>query len=85
MYSWLAEYVEAFYTLSSQRMFNDVSPQPIQIRDIQAYIQMFGTPEGVKSFVTYLLAMDKVHLELVCKQQSMNLENSESLNDRTQD
>jgi len=70
---YMNEYVQAFYTLSQQRgMFN--SPQAIRFSDIEAYIRVKGTPEGVDKFVRYLVAMDWSYMTQAAKDSANNTE-----------
>jgi hypothetical protein len=63
----MREYLKAFNVLSSTRQFG-MGPNPIQLTEILAYIELFGT-EDTESLIQYVLRMDEAYLVSKAKQQ----------------
>lgn len=62
----LAHLLEAFYELSSQRMIGEV-PQPIQISEILAYVDLLGViePEDRQQLLKAIRTLDAAYLEQI--------------------
>jgi hypothetical protein len=66
-YGWMGEYLKAFNVLSSSRQYG-MGPNPIQLTEILAYIELFGTSDKM-SLIQYVLRMDEAYLTTKAKQQ----------------
>ncbi len=64
MFGLAREITDAYNILASRRTFG-MAPNPIQLSDIMAFIQVFGPPTvGLDLFVELLGVMDIKYLEL---------------------
>jgi len=63
----MIEYITAFDMLASRRT-NGMSPNPISLTDVQAYVELFGC-SNPRDFVKFIILMDVVFLEVIRKAQ----------------
>ena len=60
VYDWMVEYLKAFDTLNATRQFG-MGPNPIQLSEILAYLQVFETDDP-EVMIHYTLLMDQSFL-----------------------
>ena len=63
----MMEYLKGFDTLNATRQFG-MGPNPIQLSEILAYLQVFET-DDVEVFIHYLLLMDQSFLGAQAEKQ----------------
>lgn len=73
----MAEFLRAFDLLSSTRQYG-MGPNPIQLSQILAYIQLYGCGEETETFVEYLMRMDTAYLEAHAQKQERKRQQEKS-------
>lgn len=65
LHEWMVEYLNGFEVLNRTRQMG-MGIQPIQLSEILAYLQIFGTLDAER-FVTHVVTMDSAYLGVMAK------------------